>query len=110
MSTLKELFGANVRKFRKDMKLSQSELAERLDLSDEMIGKIERGAAGASFTTIEKLCEAFAIVPSELFPTHGSSINPENDSLGDIIVDLSRLNQNQLLWIKGILKEILKGA
>jgi transcriptional regulator with XRE-family HTH domain len=107
MSTFNESFGAQVRRYRKRLGLSQSNLASRINLSDEMIGKIERGVAGASFTTIESLCRVFSVSPSDLFPSEGYPMNPKNDTLGDIIIQLSKLNEAELVWVKSVIREVI---
>ncbi len=43
--TLNDLFGANVRQHRRVKGLTQAQLAEAVDLSVEMVGKIERGTS-----------------------------------------------------------------
>ena len=52
------LFGKNVRNYRKANGLTQEQLAERVNVSMETIGKIERGAAAPTFTTAERIAEA----------------------------------------------------
>lgn len=109
MANLKTLFGAQVRSHRIRMGWTQAKLARQVDLSLEMIGKIERGTAGASFGTIDDLCKAFGIQPSELFPDEGLAVHGRSKgTVGDIMVQLSRLNENELQWVQRLLKEALR--
>lgn len=108
MSTLAKLFGAHIRIYRNKLGLTQAELASRLNLSEEMIGKLERGSAGASFKTIEKLCNVFEVQPSDLFPSKGMSLNENDGALGEILLLLSKLNHSELVWVKGILREVIR--
>ena len=72
-----------------------------------MIGKIERGTAGASFKTVEKMCKLFRVQPNELFPATGIQ-NTEREGLrGDIFVLLSKLDDSELSWVKNLLKEAI---
>lgn len=96
--SLEELFGANLRHMRKARGLTQNVLAERVDVSPDMISKMERGAAAPSFDTIEKLCIALETQPVAFF---GIGLMPA--PLGErglllqkIHATLSRMNAEQL--------------
>lgn len=52
---------------RKALGLTQAHLADRVDLSVDTIGQIERGKIAPSFETIEALTEALGVHPAELF-------------------------------------------
>ncbi len=52
---------------RKALGLTQAELADRIDLSVDAIGQIERGKIAASFDTIGALADALDAHPAELF-------------------------------------------
>lgn len=65
--------GEQVRKRRREMKLTQAELAERMDVSPSLVGHIERGARAISLETFVTLCNALEVSPSYLL--QGSLIN-----------------------------------
>jgi len=54
-SLLPKTIGENIRKFRKELKLSQSDLAKKCNLSSYMISKMERGKHDFRITEIEKI-------------------------------------------------------
>jgi predicted transcriptional regulator len=54
-SLLPQTVGENIRKFRKELKLSQSDLAKKCNLSSYMISKMERGKHDFRITEIEKI-------------------------------------------------------
>ena len=54
-SLLPQTVGENIRKFRKELKLSQSDLAKKCNLSNYMISKMERGKHDFRITEIEKI-------------------------------------------------------
>ena len=54
-SLLPQTIGENIRKFRKELKLSQSDLAKKCNLSSYMISKMERGKHDFRITEIEKI-------------------------------------------------------
>jgi predicted transcriptional regulator len=52
---LPQTIGENIRKFRKELKLSQSDLAKKCNFSNYMISKMERGKHDFRITEIEKI-------------------------------------------------------
>ena len=52
---------------RKEMGLSQEQLAELCDLHPTYIGQLERGEKNASLETIMRVCEGLEISPEVLF-------------------------------------------
>lgn len=100
MSDLKTQFGRKVRHFRMKAGLTQADLAERLDVTTEMVGKMERGTTGASFVTIEKLCEVLQVSAGSLFP---NATPPTGDDIEDLNEALSKLKSDELLWVKELL-------
>ena len=67
MSDLKIRFGRRLRKLRRNMDLTQEQLAERCGVSADFISQVERGINTPSFATIQKLAEILEVDPSELF-------------------------------------------
>ena len=64
---LYEKFGLNVVYYRKRAKLTQLELAERVEIDRSHVSAIELGNVGVSFDVIFKLCEVLEITPKDLF-------------------------------------------
>lgn len=58
--------GKRVRKLRRQMHLTQDQLAEQLGLSASFLGHIERGTRAASLETVIALCKALHTSPSYL--------------------------------------------
>lgn len=101
MASLKSIFGTNVRTLRKLRGFSQAALAERAELSTDMLGRIERGQASPSFDTAEALAHALAVSPVALF---GYGDFPGEDSvrgraLRDIMSELARANDDQVALV-----------
>ena len=59
-SEVKKLFGYNLKRLRKQKKISQIELSEKVDLAFTFISDIENGKKWVSPETIEKLSKFFA--------------------------------------------------
>ena len=70
-SDIKWLFGRAVRKRRRELDLSQEELAERASLHRNYISDIERGDRNPSLENIQKLAKALDIKVSALFINYG---------------------------------------
>jgi len=64
---LKAKFGKRLRQIRRQMDLTQEQLAEKVGLSVEFISNIERGINSPSFKTLENLERALGISVSEMF-------------------------------------------
>jgi len=60
-------FGVNLRKIRKEKKMSQEDLAFTADLSLSQIGRIERGEINATISTIYVIAKTLNIHPKELY-------------------------------------------
>jgi len=68
---IKWLFGRAVRKRRRELDLSQEELAERAELHRNYVSDIERGDRNPSLENIHKLARALDMTVSQLFSTYG---------------------------------------
>ncbi len=59
-------FGARVQKMRKGLKISQEELAERIGIHRNHMGRIERGETNPPLPLIEKIAKNLKTSISEL--------------------------------------------
>lgn len=64
-------FGNNLKRRRKEKKLSLRQFAALADIDHAMIDRYERGITNPSLTTIGKLAEALEIEPYELLMKKG---------------------------------------
>ena len=60
-------FGLNVVYYRKKKRLSQSQLAELVDIHRTYVSSIELGKVSVSFDVLFKLAEVLDTTPSKLF-------------------------------------------
>ena len=67
MTNIKELLGANIRAYRKEMGISQEKLAETIDMATNYLGLIEGGKKFPSADMIERIAVALDKDPSALF-------------------------------------------
>ena len=64
---LRKKFGKRLKLMRKVRGLTQEQLAEKLDLSVEMVSFMERGIHAPSFETLDRLSEVLRFSVRELF-------------------------------------------
>lgn len=101
---IKKLFGQNLKKYRKDIGLSQEELSEKLGL--QTISRIETGNKFVSAKTIDKIVEVLKISHSELF--NFDEPIPSNDRLAPILPYLNRLSDEDLEFFLASIKAFIK--
>jgi transcriptional regulator with XRE-family HTH domain len=87
MGKLGKLFGDRVRALRTARRLTQVQLADLAQVSEEWIRRIERGEASPSFETIEALSNALDAQPAELFAVDAE--RPPDQRLTDAAASLS---------------------
>ena len=64
------LLGDNVRKYRKERKLSQEKLAELANVHRTYIGMIERAEKNVTLLSMEKIAKALNITITKLLEKH----------------------------------------
>lgn len=68
-SSLSSHFGARLRKLRTERGLSQATLAERIGISANHLGIIERGESSPTLETVEAIADALMVDPALLVTT-----------------------------------------
>lgn len=64
---MKEALGNNIKYLRYQLKLTQEQLAEKLDISSTYLGYIESGKYNVSLDLIERIAFFFEVEPYTLF-------------------------------------------
>ena len=77
-------FGKSIKNLRKMRKLTQSELAEAIDLEPHNLNRIENGKSFTQLKTVIKIINYFDISPTELF------LFPADENLNKIITMLTQ--------------------
>lgn len=67
MSTLRVAFGRTIREIRLELGLSQEKLAQKVKVSRNFLGSVERGESSLSLEVVERLARAVDIRLSDLF-------------------------------------------
>lgn len=103
---IKEQLGKRIYELRKQQNISQEELAEKLDISQRSLSKIETGKNFIKSNTLEKLLSAFDINCSELF--NFEHINTPDNLLDEIQnhINIIKKNENLLVILYKITKAL----
>ena len=68
---LREIVGANLRRFRLERGVSQEALADLAGLHRTYVGSVERGERNVSIDNIERLADALRVTAAELVSRDG---------------------------------------
>jgi transcriptional regulator with XRE-family HTH domain len=104
---IRKRFGHLVAANRRRTGLTQDELARAIDMSPDMVSRIETGKTGARFATIEKLAAQLGVDPAEFFLAHSTDQLSDQTTMNDIVARLSGLSNAELLWVERLLEVAL---
>lgn len=107
MVDLRRRFGRLVAAHRRRKGLTQEALADRAEISVDMVSKIESGATGARFP-VERLAAALDVDPAELFSTEIPTGAINRGPFLMLTTELAGLSATQLRWITGIVHAALR--
>jgi transcriptional regulator with XRE-family HTH domain len=105
-TNIAERFGRLLSYHRRRRGMSQQELADRSDLSTNMISKLETGKTGISFPGLNALANALDVDVGQLFVT-GAGDEKLRGPFVDLTAKLAALSENDLIWIGGIIDAAL---
>jgi transcriptional regulator with XRE-family HTH domain len=93
-STVRTTLGAAARRARKQLGLTQKDVAERLGISMEVYGRLERGVIAPSVLSLRRLCLVLQVSADTLLDTSLGAAAPDGESLGvpevEQFVDVAR--------------------
>ena len=98
---IKREFGNRVKTMRRDLELTQENLAEMADISTQSMSQIENGQNFVSAETMDALCKALKVEPKDLFNFEKNE--PKEEALIEIV---RRLKRNPTL-LKTIYKIVI---
>jgi transcriptional regulator with XRE-family HTH domain len=108
MSNLTKRFGRLLVGHRTRRRLTQEQLAQRIEMSVDMISRMESGTSGASFNTIEKLARALDIDPGQLFVADLPDDERTRTGLNTLIARLAKMSARELGWVEALLDIAVK--
>lgn len=117
MHDIEKIFRTNLKKYLKEQRKTQKELADYLEISPAIVSYYIKGTNTPRMDKIDKICEFFGIQRSDLIG-HNTELNNTN-SVSDIsiMVDdlMNNLNSTQTLMYKGepmdeVTKELVRAS
>lgn len=87
--------GEQVRLAREKAKVTQEQLAERIDVSPQYVSDLERGVVGPSVSTIKRICISLNVSSDQLL--FGKIDREQLAPLADIMLGLSPAQQAKLI-------------
>lgn len=93
---LRVVYTTNLKHLRTSKKMSQSELSEKIKITEKFYNDLETGRKWGSFETIVELANALEVEPYELFLPAGTVINHNEKRTKDLMKRL-RANVNDML-------------
>jgi len=103
---VKTLFGLNLKHFRKEKRLSQEQLSEKVDISVKHLSKIERGLTFVSADLLDKLSFCLEVSIARLFCMDNENIYDDN-----VLKKFDRITEKHLIRaMEGIKGDIRKDA
>ena len=76
MKEIKELFGKRIKELRRNLGLSQEELAEKAEISSRYLSRVEMGQQFPSIDTLVKLAKALNVELKDFFEFAHETPNP----------------------------------
>jgi len=111
MQNLPVIIGRHTKRLRKQQGWTQLALAEQLNMSLDMVGRIERGQASPSLATLKQLARVLDTRPELMLvedfmpPTSSRTREKAYGRLHDL---LSAVDDGELDWIVSILDAVIR--
>ena len=101
-------FGDNLKTIRKNKKMSQEQLAEKMNVSRQSVSKWENGEAYPEMNNILELCKIFNCKINDLIHTDMSDISSLDEEIIMNVVKFNDNKQNQVKTLSNIISLIGK--
>lgn len=106
MTSLQEEVGRAIRQQRKVKGLTQEQLAEAVGLTEQAIGKIERGENAPLLGTLDAIARRLDIAACHLMPP--APLPPDTPAAARISARVARLSQDEATWLEAIVDAALR--
>lgn len=97
-----------IREIRTSMRLTQSQFSELVDLSEDSIGKIERGVTEPTITTLKRIADAVKAPLSELLGETHPKEKIQNKAIDNLVKYLRTKPANDVKLVHEIALKILE--
>ena len=103
-SEMDKVFGSILKDYRNKEKLTQAEMAEKLDISDKYVSRVETGMGGISKETLAKYMNILGISPNNMYKAFIN--NPRIKTEIEVSEKISELSTEKLEVILEMIKLI----
>ena len=104
----KKAIGQRIRRKRKELHLTQTELAEKIDRVPKFCADIERGQTGMGIDTLLSLCHALELTPTALlWGEDATAYDTSDDTIAQILSLLTDCNDEQKLNVLHLLQSFI---
>ncbi len=105
---IKVSLGKNIKKYRKELKLTQEVLADMVGSNSSHIAQLENGKIFISCDMLAKMCNVFEVLPCVLFETKQANKNSSvKENIDKINLVLEKLNNDELEKISKLINYII---
>ena len=110
MSFDKKKMGAKIAALRKDRKLTQEQLAEKIGVTVQYLGTIERGKANTTLNRLDKIAEVLGCSSYDLIfcttplDTAAANISNENPEIEKLLLEAHEFQKNFIVKIQNTKK------
>ncbi len=110
MADILKRLGARIREERKKAQLTQERFAERVGLSVDYIGYIERGKQAPYLKTLERIANALSVEVYELFlfREDGKETDKEEAAIKELVLSIRNQDPEDIKFAAFILKQVFE--
>lgn len=109
MADILKKLGERIREERKRAGLTQEKLAEKVDLSPDYIGYIERGKQAPYLKTLERIAESLGAEVYELFMfEEGDKRSARKAAIQELVMLLQNKSPEDIRFTASILRQVLE--
>lgn len=95
----------NIRKMRKSRKMTQAQLAERINKTVEMVCQLENGVSSTKISTLNDIADVFDVEVYQFFmDTPLLAVNDFSPAMTEVLQELQDANEEFVKAILGVLK------
>lgn len=99
--------GATIAARRKQLGLTQAELAEKLDIGQESLSRMENGQISPKFSRLQSFADALGCSVADLFRSKKDDVHARSATIVDLIQPLSAEGQEAIVNIIAELVQVI---
>lgn len=106
---IKQKIAKNLKNFRESLSLSQDDFAEKIGLSKDTIGKIEKSKSSLTLNVLSKIVSTFNVKPAYFYPFENAQFSDsKTEKIEAISENLKNFDDNELILINEMINSLKK--